>query len=193
MRKVLFVCLLSILIGCKSKRITADSPEKFTVENFAGILSDNKLQEVFPEAEMEEGVSLFEEGTVKRAYTKIFSGTPDEALIIWEDTGREKIHQIRFDNDGRWRTKTGLAVGTSYEDLVRMNGGAIDLYGFGWDYSGAVNWNGGKMENSNFRVFLAPEGTAPNKFIGDHVINPTPEELEELQLKVTALIYQEEP
>ena len=70
-----------------------------------------------------------------------------------------------------------------------MNG-PIKFYGFGWDYSGAVDWSNGKFADSDIRVFLAPKGTPPNKFYGDGVIEATEEEIAALELSVQAIMFQ---
>lgn len=190
MKRVLVLALIFTITGCKSKKISSNSAEKFQIENLAEVISEKDLNTIYPEAQISEGTDLFEEGTVERAYSILYPGTSDELLIIWEDQDRTDIHQLRFDKNGRWQTNNGIKVGTSYEDLERINGKPIKFYGFGWDYSGAVDWNGGKLANSNVRVFLAPENTPSNKFIGDAIIEATPEEIAALDLKVRAVLFQ---
>ena len=189
MRRVLMIGLILLLASCKSKKLTADSPERFTIENLAKVSSAKELRNIFPNAEMEEGTDMFEEGTVERAYTVLYPGTANEVLITWNDDSRSKIHSIRVENSGNWKSKTGISIGTPYEVLVEMNG-PIKVYGFGWDYSGAVDWNNGKLADTNIRVFLAPRETPPNKFYGDSVIEATDEEIEALDLSVQAILFQ---
>jgi hypothetical protein len=52
-------------------------------------------------------------------------------------------------------------------------------------------WNEGKMENSGVRVFLAPEGEVADKFYGDRIIKASPEEIKDLNLKVTSIMLVE--
>ena len=134
------------------------------------VISREDLKRVYPEANIAEGKELFEEGTVERSYTVLYPGTKDEILITWQDRNENKIHQIFHEGQGRWQSKKGIKIGTSYDDLVALNQGPIKVYGFGWDYSGAVDWNKGKLADSNIRVFLAPENDPPKKFYGDKVI-----------------------
>ncbi|MGA8853946.1 MAG: hypothetical protein WB492_07205, partial [Christiangramia sp.] len=75
----------------------------------------------------------------------------------------------------------------TYAELNKMNGKKISFYGFGWDYSGAVDWNGGKLEKSGLRVFLTPGNDPSNKFYRDKIIKATPEEIEALDLKVGSI------
>lgn len=188
MKNVLVLLLILLAAGCKSGKITADSPEKFQLENLAGVIADQKIDKIFPEAKKAEGTDLFEEGTMERPYTILYPETDDELLIIWEDESRSRPYQLYVEKEGKWSTKKGIRIGTSYEDLVKING-PIDFYGFGWDYSGAVDWKGGKMENSNVRVFLAPVNAPPQNFYGDQIVEANPEEILNLDLKVRAMIF----
>lgn len=192
MKKVLILALILTAVGCKSKKLSSSSAEKFQVENLAEVIAKKDLNTIYPDAQISEGTDLFEEGTVERAYSLLYPGTSDELLIIWEDENRTRIHQLRFDKNGRWQTNNGIKVGTTYDELERINGKPVKFYGFGWDYSGAVDWNEGKLANSNVRVFLAPEDTPPNQFIGDKIVEATPEEIDALDLKVRAVLYQQQ-
>lgn len=192
MRKILILGLLLIAAGCKSKKVSSSSAEKFQLVNLAEVIAANDLNSIYPDAQISEGTDLFEEGTVERPYSILYPGTSDELLITWKDDARTQLHQLRFDKNGRWEALDGIKVGTTYEELVRLNGNSIKFYGFGWDYSGAVDWNGGKLSDSNIRVFLAPQNTPPEKFIGDQIVDATPEEIEALNLKVQAVLYQPE-
>lgn len=191
MRKIIFLFLLMGIVACKSRNISADSAEKFKVENLADVISQNNMEQVYPEANMTEGTDFFEEGTVERPYSILYPNTPDEILVIWADDARSKVHQIRFENNGRWKSATGIKIGTGYAELEKMNG-PFKFYGFGWDYSGAVDWNGGKLANSNVRVFLAPTNTPNTKFYGDQIIEASREEIEELNLTVKTILLQME-
>ena len=193
MRKILFLGVILLVIGgCKSKKITAESSDKFVIENLAKISSAEDLETIYPEASIKEGADVFEEGIVQRPYTIIFPETPDEALITWNDAERTRLNNIRVENDGRWKTREGIKIGTTYDELEKINEGPVEFYGFGWDYSGAVDWNDGKLSNSNIRVFLEPTGTPPNKFYGDRKIEASEEEIEALDLTVQAIMYQAE-
>ena len=193
MKKLLILGLIILASGCKSRKLTADSAEKYELENLVEVISKNNLQEIYPEAEIAEGIDLFDEGTVERAYSILYPNTDDELLIIWDDKTVNRPHQIYVEKDGRWKTKEGIEVGTTYEDLKAINEGAIDFYGFGWDYSGAVDWKDGKMKDSNVRVFLAPVAAPPKSFYSDQIIEADPEDIINLDLKVRAIIIQQDP
>ncbi len=191
MRKLIIVLTCLSLVACNSTKKTAsDSSNKFIVENFSEFNSE-ELKEHYPDANLEEGVDMFEEGTVEKPYSILYPGTPNELHITWNDQARTRVDEIRFSQNGDWKSKTGIKVGTTYDDLNKINGKAISFYGFGWDYSGAVVWNDGKLENSKLRVFISPENQLENKFIGDRIVEATDKEIDEMNLKVDSLIYKQ--
>ncbi|GAA4308857.1 hypothetical protein GCM10023115_36480 [Pontixanthobacter gangjinensis] len=188
MRKIILIAAVILMAACNSaKKGTSGSTSKYSVENL-GKMNIQELQQNYPDSNMEEGVDLYEEGTEERAFTILYPGTSDEMHITWQDRDRTKIHDLRFSEDGKWTSETGIDIGTSYEELNRLNGKKISFYGFGWDYSGAVDWNGGKLEKSGLRVFLTPTKDAPGKFYGDKLIKASPEEIEALDLKVASIM-----
>lgn len=192
MRRFLYYILIPFLLfSCKSRQLTPNSSNRFVIENLAQVNSAAELERIFPEAPKEEGVDAFDEGIVRRPYTILFPGTEDEVLLTWNDNDRTKLHHIHVKHDGRWETSHGIEIGTTYDELVEING-PIAFYGFGWDYSGAVDWQEGELSGSDIRVFLAPKNTPPGKFYGDRIIEATKEEIEALQLTVQAILYQKE-
>lgn len=189
MRKLLLLFICFGIISCKSRKLTAESEEKYELENLSEVISRDRIDEIYPDANIAEGTDLFEEGTVERPYTILYPNTDDEILIVWQDESRQTPEQIYVDREGRWRSKKGIKVGTSYEELEEINNGPIKFYGFGWDYSGAVDWNEGKMADSNVQVFLAPENAPPQSFYGDQIIEEDPEKIINLHLKVRAIVF----
>ena len=188
MRKILVIVVVVLLAACNSaKKGTSGSTSKYTVENLGNMNAEDIVKN-YPDANIEEGADMFEEGTEERPFTILYPGTTNELHITWQDKDRTKIHDLRFSNNGKWQSETGINVGTTYAELNAMNGKKISFYGFGWDYSGAVDWNGGKLEKSGLRVFLNPENKPANKFYGDKVIQATPEEIEDLDLKVASIM-----
>jgi len=176
------------MAACNSaKKGTSGSTYKYTVENLERMNSEDLTQN-FPDANIAEGTDMFEEGTEERPYTILYPETADELHITWQDKNRTKIHDLRFSEAGKWKSETGIDIETTYDELNKMNGKKISFYGFGWDYSGAVDWNGGKLEKSGLRVFLTPGNKPANKFYGDKIIDATPEEIEALDLKVGSIV-----
>lgn len=176
------------IISCKgSKQSASNTKDIFLIENLADMTAA-ELKRNYSDANITEDIGVFDEGTVERPYTTLYPGTQDEIQITWADANRTKIYDIHFSNVGKWKSKTGIKTGTTYEELNQINGKEISFYGFGWDYSGAVTWNNGKLENSNIIVFLEAKNI-PEKFYGDHIIKASPEEIALMDLKVNTIMY----
>lgn len=188
MRKIVILIAIISLAACNSSKKTASkTSKKFTVESLQHMNAQD-LSNRYPEANIKEGKGLFEEGTEERPYSILYPNTPDELHITWKDNKRTEILDLRFSQKGKWKSKSGISIGATYEELNKINGKPISFYGFGWDYSGAVLWNDGRLENSGLRVFLSPETQPQNKFIGDQIIEPSPEEIKKMNLKVSSVI-----
>src|SRR5690606_31915258 len=190
MKKFILLILIIGIVSCKGSKNSATSNiDLFAVENLA-VMNSEDIGKNYTDTNIQADIGMLEEGTEERPYTTLYSGTPDEIQITWANPQRSKIYDIRFTGDGRWKSQTGIKVGTSYEELNQINGKKVSFYGFGWDYSGAVMWNDGKLEDSKIFVFLSPNNSAEgNKFYGDHIIQATPEEIAALNLRVSSILY----
>jgi hypothetical protein len=69
----------------------------------------------------------------------------------------------------------GISLGTTLQELERLNGRPFKLAGFGWDYSGVViDWAGGSLDSSlaGVKLYLDPgpaayESTTYSQVLGD--------------------------
>lgn len=189
MKKIILLIIILGVVSCKgSKQTSTRTTDLFVVENLAKMTSED-IRKNYTDTSINEDIGMFEEGTEERPYTTLYADTPDEIQITWADAQRTRIYDIRFTGEGRWRSNTGIKVGTTYEELNRINGKEISFYGFGWDYSGAVVWNDGKLEQTRIFAFLEPNTSIPNNFYGDQVINASSEEIAALGLRVSTILY----
>lgn len=191
MKKLILVFAVLGIVSCKSTKqptTTAATKDTFVIENLAK-LNAAEIKQKYPDADIKEDVGMFDEGTEELYYTILYPEKPNEIQITWKDRQRTEINDIRFTTAGDWKSSRGIQVGTTYDELNALNGKRISFYGFGWDYSGAVDWNDGKLENSKLRVFLAPEKEPETKYYGDHIIKATPAEIKNMGLKVQTIIY----
>ncbi|WP_289022464.1 hypothetical protein [uncultured Salegentibacter sp.] len=186
MKKLSLLIFVLSLAACGSSKHKA-SKDKFVVENLRGYSAEDLINN-YPDANFYEDSGMFEEGTVERAYTIMYPETTDELHISWKSEKREEIFDIRFSGKGRWKSAQGIKIGTSYDALNELNDQKISFYGFGWDYGGAVLWNNGKLEDSNLRVFLAPNNEIANKFYKDGIIEVNEEEVKKMDLKVSSIM-----
>jgi uncharacterized protein YpmB len=188
MRKIFLVLIVFVVAACNSsKKATSGSNANYSMENIAEMSLD-QIRKAYSNANYKNGVDLFEEGTVKRPYTILYPDTPDQLLITWQNEDRKKVYSVKYSEGEKWNSRTGVKIGTTLEELNKINGKPVKIYGFGWDYSGAVDWNGGKLENTELGVFLKTDEEIPTEFYGDTILEASPEELKKLNLKVGSMM-----
>jgi hypothetical protein len=99
---------------------------------------------------VDEDVSISDVGP--EPGTVVFKNRPyDSLVIVWSP--EHKISTIVFcafqsaePKSCHWHTGEGITFGTTLKTIERLNGGAFDLAGFGWDYGGTVlDWKGGRL------------------------------------------------
>jgi hypothetical protein len=68
--------------------------------------------------------------------TRVGGTASDSIVVTWTDRTRTKIGGVR-DLGAAWRTPEGIHVGSSLAE-VEAAFGAVQVLGFGWDYSGTI-------------------------------------------------------
>ena len=99
------------------------------------------------------------------------------AEIIWHDTlqRRSPDRVVLRGPRSVWRTSRGISLGTSLQELERLNGRPFTLAGFGWDYAGVIiDWKGGTLDSAlvGIKLYLDPgpgqdESPAYAQVLGD--------------------------
>ncbi len=93
--------------------------------------------------------SLFLEGTFERLVTTIDKGLKTELIIHWNNDKSIKFIEIKH-SQSPYHLANGLKIGSALQDLVKVNGRAINFYGFGWDYGGTtISFNNGNITKSD--------------------------------------------
>jgi len=122
------------------------TPKTATREAVLKLYGDNaRTDSVYvSEGIFQEGVVLFPDDPTKRVEL-FWSSSPEtgHTLLI-------KIINPQNPQDGSvWKTDAGITLGTSMEEVEKLNGMPFTFYGFGWDYGGIVaDWGGGKFHES---------------------------------------------
>jgi hypothetical protein len=124
----------------------------------------------------------------------LYGGTPDAIRVAFVDDTRALVASAVADTEGaRWRTTEGVGVGTSLEELARLNGAPITFTGFGWDRGGTViGYGGGALasyrDDAGFFVLLdaSPRPTA-RALVGDHDVSSDDPALADYDVRVRGL------
>ncbi|MDZ4839088.1 MAG: hypothetical protein SGJ04_03695 [Bacteroidota bacterium] len=135
--------------------------------------------------------------------TVLFAGTTAEAEIVWSDTIYQKYPvRLRIKNENSiWKFSDGIKIGTSIEELVKLNAQDIHLYGFGWEFGGLIaDWRGGNLDKDyqakvKTNIFLAQQGkTSIDEATKKHIytqqrLNSNDPTLKLLNLKVSIIDF----
>lgn len=107
------------------------------------------LKKLFGAENVSDGKFYLGEGESEPA-TILFKGEKDQLTITWSEM---HVHPATITIDGpgtRWRTESGITIGTPLDTLEEMNGAPIHFTGFEWDYAGAVvDWKGGRLSGTH--------------------------------------------
>jgi len=114
-----------------------------------------------------------------------------ELIVVWEsDKPYQEIDYLRVEQPNTlWQTDQKITIGTTLDELVKINGKDFNFYGFEWDYAGLCkDWQGGQI-SEKFSVFLEaenPEALFPD-LIGEGLFSSSHPKADSAQLKVIAL------
>jgi len=117
--------------------------------------------------------------------------------IVWRDTvaRRQPARLILRGSKSRWQFGPGISLGTSLQDLERMNGRPFTLAGFGWDYAGVVtDWKGGALDSTlaGVKLYLDPgpaqyESAPYSQVLGDRDYSSSLPAMQQLSPRVAQI------
>ena len=108
--------------------------------------------------------------------TVVFRSTRNEIQVFWKKRYTHPDYVRTYAKGGRWRTGSGLRIGSSLAAVEKANGRPFGLSGFEWDYGGFASWNKGRLPRSLLIRFAT---TAPlpsrqmGKILGDVQLKST--------------------
>ncbi|GEP42865.1 hypothetical protein [Brevifollis gellanilyticus] len=115
---------------------------------------------------------------------RLFGGTDREIEIIFNPEGDEKeIWDVRIIGKG-WKFVNGLTKKMGIAELEKVNGKPYQVNGFGWDYGGWANFEGGKLEGK-VSIRFSPEGDVDDSLNGDKQIPSTNKKLRAAKVSMT--------
>ncbi len=124
--------------------------------------------------------------------TVVYPNTDNEIFISWQlDKPFQVITEILIENEkSPWGTSQGVSIGSTLEELVKINGKDFQFAGFEWDYSGYTNdWQDGRISKS-LAVFLEPtnpDAVYPD-LLGDDLFPSSHPKAKAANLKVRSMI-----
>lgn len=133
----------------------------------------SELIELFGEENVQRRLIPGAEGAEYYNVSVVYPDTPNQLIIFWQNNRYDGVPQsVSVRQAGTaWTTVYGITVGTSLEELNRINGQPFTIRGFGWDYGGYVTaWNDGTLAAvQGITLRLRPAMKLPQDFYGDGV------------------------
>jgi hypothetical protein len=172
---------LQIIPGRSAGPVTAASREADLKQRYGA----EAVRIELGEGETTPGTVLFPRDSLMRAE------------IVWHDTV-SRSRPARFVLRGsrsKWTVGPGISLGTSLQELERINGRPFMLAGFGWDYAGVVTeWGGGVLDSAlaGVKLYLDPgqsqyESTAYSQVLGDRDYSSSLPPMQQLNPRVTQI------
>jgi len=122
--------------------------------------------------------------------TIIYPEKNNEFTVYWKDNlYHTAIAFIEtYLPDGPYHTVNGLKIGSSLEDLLKINGKQIIFSGFDWDYGGSIQDYGmGTLQNSPLGFRLEMTGDGGTELSGDSEFNTEMPEVKKNLTKIKIL------
>lgn len=178
---------------------------RFTLENLLDIPNEAELIRVYGNEYVTYDTMWGAEGFFTMG-TILKTEPATHVEITWSDSGKKQgIISVTLVSDGDffadtlenglWKSRTGVYIGMSVNDLQKVNGRPFTFSGFGWDYGGGVmRWEGGALEGKGLAVQLAEGPQAPevseseyNQVIGDIPVTSDNLVVKKLQARVWSI------
>ncbi len=216
MRIILPILLVVLFFGCEQKTSpttepsqaeeTKDAEQQMAAKTYPFTFSKDHFGKIKPGMSAEEVTAIYgaenfvfdtlygPEGITYPGY-RLFPGKDAEAEVTFPEAGEEDNGiSIQIRRTGSpWRDiDSGIGMGTSLEELVRLNGRAVKFYGFGWDYGLLVTGQKGGGLNEAYGFSLEAAGGMMGdkrleKFYGDIEISSDEPLMEEMMVSVRQL------
>lgn len=140
--------------------------------------SEAKLIETFGADNVSRGIDYLPEGLGQYPVSILYEGSDKAVQFTWKDTTSfERLESVFIEGQqGQWKTQKGLRLGMNTDEIAQLNGKNIRFSGFGWDYAGFVQLDGGKLDDkkTTLRLSLPANfngGQAYDAIYGDVLLN----------------------
>jgi hypothetical protein len=117
-----------------------------------GLITANMTEADLKKAYGDANVGRVDRGDVQ---TVIYPNSENELEISWKKGQDFKKLQVAIIRKGNWKTAEGISIGTTTEDLNRINGKKIELYQLEENFA-IVRWKEGSV-NPKLKVMVDTE------------------------------------
>lgn len=200
-RKVALLCALIISAVCMTSFANNQPANDWLcipgsrVGPITSSCSERQLGAIFGKDNVQTERIMVDEGESWENATFVFRDTKNEIQVSWQDEqslrGPRKVGIYRAGTN--WRTPEGITIGTTLSDLNRINGKALSITGFGWEYGGLVSFNKGKLakyKDGTLTIKVVAGAELPARFIGDEAyFSSTDEDLANVGVTVDLIVF----
>lgn len=192
---LLFLFSLVLMGGCTSQSSNGDmaSGDRWLIvpgKSFGKINKENStiegIKALFGKDVREDSVYVGEGFSLPGLI--VFPGQKNEVQIGYEPDQGDKPTFIRIQQEGTdWKTIGGITIGSTLEEVEKVNGVGFSFMGFGWDYGGTVTeWYDGKLEGLMMTLAPATENL-DKRYFGDIEFGTLGESLPKKEIKVSSI------
>jgi hypothetical protein len=185
MPTLLIIATFIYSCGNKDKKATpvTDKPEvkidsTLITDTSWGLITKNTdlagLQAIYGAANVKDERICGPECADSIDVTKIYPEKNNEFIVYWKDSLYHKAIAFieTYLPDGPYHTDKGLKIGSTFDDLLKINGKKIIFSGFDWDYGGSIQDYGmGALQNSSVSFRLAMDEGGGTELSGDSEFN----------------------
>lgn len=158
--------------------------------------SESDLIKIVGKKNVERVERWYEDGTERVVGSVFFKDTPQSFFIKWKDTVNFKNPdwlEIHGDNSV-WTIDNGIKIGTTLQELVKLNGKQFTFSGFDWDYGGYAIFEKGKLENDCYSIRLYYDykdlfENEWNQIVGDTIISTNNPILKKIKVYVDEIVF----
>jgi hypothetical protein len=124
----------------------------------------------------------------------VFPDQPEKRVeVFWSQEDPKKVQIIQIHGaKSEWKTAQGVTLGTTLQELEKINGKPFDIMGLGWDFGGTVSdWKGGALQGMTLRCD-EPTGQISEEesasISGDQVVQSNLPAMQKANPRVTKIV-----
>lgn len=222
-RKSIFLVVISfvalLVVSCnnstsdKKSEDTSENEEKEEIkylEDFTRFEDSEQVAEYFGEENIINDVWSVAEGTETYLVTIVNPDSKNKIIIYWDKKSEDYkdyafVEAIYSNFNSEWEeaedegftfpSKSGIKIGTTLQELEKINGKAITFFGFGWDYGGMVTSTGDKLQGLAITVGCPEEENSDSwsdaymNLLGDQEFSSSDDVVKNVPIVVTSISY----